>query len=66
MPTGRIISDPAIQAGLPCVRGTRVTVDALAGLRERGFSVEDILEDYPDLTADDVLAAWAYDDEARG
>ena len=56
----RITLDPAVMSGKPCIRGLRITVydvlDYLAG----GMSVEEILEDFPDLTREDIQAAIAF------
>ena len=60
----RITVDPDIQGGYPVITGTRITVDAVVGMWEEGFSVEDILDEYPDLTAEDVEDALAYDVDA--
>ena len=42
-----IVSDPAICGGKPVVRGTRVPVQYILELWEKGYSVEDIHEQYP-------------------
>jgi uncharacterized protein (DUF433 family) len=62
----RICVDPHIQGGYPVIAGTRVPVDAIAGLWEDGFGLEEILEEYPDLTVADVDDALGYDLDARG
>ncbi|GAC1534510.1 MAG: hypothetical protein NVS3B12_15380 [Acidimicrobiales bacterium] len=67
-PTGRhprISAQRAIQGGLPVVRGTRITVDAICGLAEGGATVDEILDEYPALTRADVSAALLYDSERR-
>lgn len=56
----RITSDPARMQGLPCIRGTRVTVSAILGQLAAGQSFEDILDDYPQLAREDILAALEY------
>jgi uncharacterized protein (DUF433 family) len=56
-----IVVDRSIQGGLPTIRGTRITVDAVLGMWEGGFAVSDILDEYPGLTAEDVHDALAYD-----
>ena len=56
----RITVDPAIMVGQPVVKGTRLTVKFIIGLLAQGWSVEDILAEYPGLTHDDVLACLAY------
>jgi len=61
----RIAVDPGVHGGYPTVRGTRVTVDAVLGLWERGFTVAEILDEHPELREEDVAAAVAYDTEAQ-
>lgn len=56
----RITVDPARMQGLPCIRGTRVTVSAILGQLAAGQTVEQVLLDYPQLTPDDVLAAFEF------
>ncbi|CUU59218.1 Uncharacterized conserved protein, DUF433 family [Parafrankia irregularis] len=56
----RITADPAIMAGAPAIRGTRITVSAVLGQLAAGSTVEELLADYPSLTRDDVLAALAF------
>lgn len=56
----RIVSDPDIMMGKPTVRGTRITVELLVRKLGHGVSVEQLLEDYPHVTKDDVLAAQAF------
>ena len=55
-----IVLDPAILAGKPIVRGTRLSVDSVIGLLADGWSEEQIVENYPGLSRDDVLACLAY------
>lgn len=56
----RITVESGKRGGKPCIRGLRITVydvlDYLAG----GMSMEEILEDFPDLTREDILAAIAF------
>ena len=56
----RIALDPAVLAGKPVVRGTRLSVEFVLGLLAEGWSEADILDNYPDLTGDDVRACLAY------
>ena len=56
----RIVSDPAVMGGRPCVCGTRVTVRTIVGLVADGVTVDEILADYPYLSREDVQAALAY------
>ena len=56
----RIVRDPAVCAGQPVIRGTRVLVRVLLGYLARGETTETILRDFPSLTADDVRAVIAF------
>ncbi|HYW44622.1 MAG TPA: DUF433 domain-containing protein [Bryobacteraceae bacterium] len=56
----RIAVDPRICFGKPCVRGTRIWVSLLLDFLASGATIEEILENYPQLKREDVLAAIAY------
>jgi uncharacterized protein (DUF433 family) len=56
----RITIDPARMGGLPTIRDTRVTVGMVLGQLAAGRGIGDVLEDYPYLERDDVLAALEY------
>ena len=56
----RISIDPRICFGKPCVRGTRISVSLLLDFLASGAAVEEILENYPRLKREDILAAIAY------
>jgi uncharacterized protein (DUF433 family) len=56
----RIVTDPAVLLGKPIIRDTRVPVYVIVGFVEAGQTPEQIVDDYPDLTVDDVAAAVAY------
>lgn len=60
MANERITADPAIMAGAPTIRGTRVTVSAVLGQLAGGSTVDELLLDYPSLVREDVLAALAF------
>ena len=57
---GRIVLDPAVMAGKPVVRGTRVTVERVLTLLAQGLSITELLKEHPYLTEDDVRACLAY------
>lgn len=57
---GRITLDPQVMGGKPCLRGLRVTVDAVVGLLASGHSEAEILRMYTYLEADDSREALAY------
>jgi len=52
----RITLDPAILVGKPIVKGTRLAVEFILELLAEAWSHEEILRNYPQLTADDILA----------
>lgn len=56
----RIVVDPRILVGKPVVRGTRIAVELLIELLAEGWTYEQILANYPQLTADDIAAALHY------
>lgn len=56
----RIVLDPAILAGKPVVRGTRLSVEFIIGLMAEGWSETDILGNYPGLAPEDITACLAY------
>ncbi len=56
----RIVVDPRVLGGKPVIRGTRIPVYLILELLANGWSVDDILREYPHLTREDVLAAIRY------
>ena len=56
----RIVCDPAIMLGKPVIRDTRLTVEHILRELSGGASIEELLREYPGLTAEDVRAAQAY------
>jgi uncharacterized protein (DUF433 family) len=57
----RIQVRPDIHAGKPCVAGTRIPVQSVLELVERGISFKTIIQDYyPDLNEKDVQACVHY------
>jgi uncharacterized protein (DUF433 family) len=56
----RISVDSNICFGKPCIRGTRLWVSLLLDFLAGGTTIEELLEQYPQLQRDDVLAAIAY------
>ena len=64
----RIEVNPAICSGKPVIRGTRIMVRNVLGMIAGGYTVDRVLEAYPDLSRDDVIealeyAAWVVDEE---
>ena len=56
----RITADPAILGGKPVIAGTRISVQLILEKMGDGWSIQDLLEDYPHLTREQVIAAIAY------
>jgi uncharacterized protein (DUF433 family) len=56
----RIVIDFNVMAGKPCIKGTRITVELILEKLAAGLTYEEILEDHPRLTRDDILAAIAF------
>jgi uncharacterized protein (DUF433 family) len=56
----RISVDPQICSGKPCIRGTRIMVKNILGMIAGGYTIEKVLEAYPELTRDDITEALDY------
>ena len=66
----RITFDPAVMGGKACLRGLRITVSLILRLVADGVSPNDIIEEYPDLEAEDIAqslnyAAWLAGEETH-
>lgn len=63
----RVSVDPRICFGKPCIRGHRIWVSFILGLLSLSLSLEEVLEEYPQLAREDILACVAYGAEmSRG
>lgn len=62
-----ITIEPGKRSGQPCIRGLRITVQDVLEYMAGGMSEEEILDDFPDLTLEDIRAclAFAADRERR-
>jgi uncharacterized protein (DUF433 family) len=56
----RITIDPNKRGGKPCIRGLRITVYDILEYLASGMSEADILQDFPDLTRDDIRACLEF------
>jgi uncharacterized protein (DUF433 family) len=56
----RISINPDICFGKPCIKGTRIWVSLILDFLAEGMTFEDIMDDYPQLVREDILAALAY------
>jgi len=55
-----ITVEPGKRSGQPCIRGMRMTVRDVLGYLAGGMTVEELLSDFPNLTAEDVRACFAF------
>lgn len=56
----RITINPNICHGKPCIRGMRWTVEIIIDLLGSGMSINEIIEDHPELEREDILASLQY------
>ncbi len=56
----RIVIDPEICNGRPTIRGTRITAQTVLEFLAAGDTPQDILDEYPTLTHEDILACISY------
>jgi len=57
----RIVVDPEVHFGKPCVAGTRITVQGVLELLDEDLAFDEIIENYyPDLTPEDIRACIQY------
>jgi uncharacterized protein (DUF433 family) len=56
----RIVIDPAVRSGKPCIKGTRITVYDILEYLAGGMSENEILRDFPSLSRDDIRAALEF------
>lgn len=55
-----IVSDPNILVGKPVIKGTRISVELVLGWLASDWTFEQILESYPHITRQDILAVLAF------
>jgi uncharacterized protein (DUF433 family) len=56
----RITLNPNILVGKPIIKGTRIAVEFIIDLLAQGWSIDDILRNYPDITVLDIQACLCY------
>ena len=56
----RITIEPGKRSGKPCIRGLRITVTDVLEYLASGMTQEEILNDFPDLEAEDIRACLAF------
>ena len=57
--------EPGKRSGKPCIRGLRITVGDVLGYLASGMTIDEVLEDFPQLTREDILACLAYAADAE-
>ena len=55
-----ITIEPGKRSGKPCIRGMRITVYDVLDYLASGMSIEEILDDFPELTREDILACLTF------
>lgn len=55
-----ITIEPGKRGGKPCIRGLRITVYDVLDYLASGMTQDEILRDFPDLTAEDIKACLAF------
>ena len=55
-----ITIEPGKRGGKPCVRGMRITVGDVLGWLAAGMSQKEIMEDFPEITEDDIRACLTF------
>lgn len=56
----RITIDPDVLVGKPIIKGTRLAVEFIIDLLSQGWSIEEILRNYPGITVVDIQACLSY------
>jgi len=56
----KITIDPNVCHGKPVIKGTRVLVSNILSALSSGQTIEEILEDYPNISKEDILEALAF------
>jgi uncharacterized protein (DUF433 family) len=56
----RIVSDKEILLGKPLIKGTRISVELILELLAEGWTENQLLESYPNITNEDLMAVFAY------
>jgi uncharacterized protein (DUF433 family) len=59
----RIVVDSKILVGKPVIKGTRIAVELVVDLLARGYTKEQILDQYDHITSEDIQACLAYASE---
>ena len=60
-----ITIEPGKRSGQPCIRNMRMTVGDMLSYLAAGMTIEELIEDFPKLTREDILATLAYAADAE-
>lgn len=60
-----ITIEPGKRNGKPCIRGMRITVYDVLGYLASGMTTDEVLDDFPELTKEDILACLSYASDAE-
>jgi len=55
-----ITLEPGKRSGKPCIRGLRITVHDVLNMLADGMEIDEIIDDFPKLTKEDILACLSY------
>ena len=58
--SAQITTDPRVLGGKPVIAGTRISVQLILEKMRDGWTITDLLDDYPHLTREQIVAALAY------
>lgn len=64
--TARVIIDPDINNGRPTIQGTRIAAQTVLEFLGAGDTIEELLDAYPSLSREDVLACLRYASQLTG
>lgn len=56
----RITIEPKVCHGQACIKGTRIPVHQILRMLANGDTIEDLLQEYPSVTREDILACFDY------
>lgn len=62
----RIVTDPSIMLGKPVIKGTRITVEVILGKLGEGATVEQLIQSYPHISHEDIMASLCYSADVIG
>ena len=61
----RIAINPNVMVGKPIIKGTRLTVDYITSLLAQGATFDEIMQEYPGITAEDIQAYLTFTAQSK-